>query len=197
MENVQGRSGAAVGMKGEGVRIVALLAGTLAMLMVVAGVVVWTGTEREETTPVAAPPAVEAPLPAAAPAVVHADVYFDFKSSRLGAEAVAVLQQHAQIVTRGGDWAVLVHGYADRHGPVFYNRALAERRADMVKRFLVELGVPDASVKVVTVGQDGALCDDPGPECQRLNRRVHLEMRRLSLPQAMPVRPAADAIVEP
>jgi hypothetical protein len=44
----------------------------------------------------------------------------------------------------------------------------------------VELGVSEPWIKVVTIGQDGSLCDDPGAECQQLNRRVHLEMRKLS-----------------
>src|SRR5256885_115489 len=59
------------------------------------------------------------------------------------------------------------------------NKVLAQRRADTVKQFLVELGVPESSVKVVALGPEAALCDDPGKECQQLNRRVHLEMRRL------------------
>ena len=49
-----------------------------------------------------------------------------------------------------------------------------------VKQFLVELGVPETSIKVVTIGQEGALCDDPVAECQQLNRRVHLEIRKLA-----------------
>lgn len=203
MESVQGRSGAGVAVSGahgsgEGRRVIGILAGTLAGLSVIAAVVVWTDAQREDirTVVAATPVAPAVPLPASSPSVVHADVYFDFKSTRLTAEAVAVLQKHARIADEGGTWAVLVHGYADRHGPAAYNLALAERRAETVKRFLVELGMPETSVKVVTIGQDGALCDDPAPECQRLNRRVHLEMRRLMLPQATPVRAADDAIVE-
>jgi peptidoglycan-associated lipoprotein len=114
------------------------------------------------------------------PEAIHTDVYFDFKSARLRADSVRLLQEEAAMVARSGDWVVLVQGYADRQGPVEYNRRLAKRRAEEVKRFLVELGITDTAIKVVTIGPDGALCDDPGPECQRLNRRVHLEMRRLS-----------------
>ena len=32
----------------------------------------------------------------------------------------------------------------------------------------------------MTLGQEGALCDDPGKECQEINRRVHLEFRKLA-----------------
>jgi hypothetical protein len=50
--------------------------------------------------------------------------------------------------------------------------------------------VPGDSIKVVTIGQDGALCDEPSAECQQLNRRVHLEIRKLPGAAAVPLRPA-------
>ncbi|HSE93932.1 MAG TPA: OmpA family protein, partial [Methylomirabilota bacterium] len=120
--------------------------------------------------------AVRAP---ATPSVLHADLYFDFKSTRLRADAVRVLQENVALMDASDGWVVLVQGYADRHGPADYNRALAQRRAEAVKQFLAELGVPEISIRVASVGQDGALCDDPGAECQQLNRRVHVEMRKL------------------
>jgi outer membrane protein OmpA-like peptidoglycan-associated protein len=126
-------------------------------------------------------------LPMADGAVVHADVYFDFKSVRLRADAAKLLQEKAATMSRAETWAVLVTGYADISGPAAYNRVLAQRRADTVKQFLVELGVPESSVKVVSLGPEAALCDDPGKECQQLNRRVHLEIRRLGpVAAAMP-----------
>ncbi len=112
--------------------------------------------------------------------IVHADVYFDVKSVRLRADAVRMLQEKAALIDGAHVWTVLIQGYADRQGAPEYNRALARRRADAVKRFLVELGVPETSVKVVTIGQEGALCDDGRPECQQLDRRVHIEIRKLA-----------------
>jgi outer membrane protein OmpA-like peptidoglycan-associated protein len=86
---------------------------------------------------------------------------------------------------------VLVQGYTDTQGPAEYNRVLAQRRALVVKRFLVDLGVPEPAIKMTTMGQDGALCDDASKECQEINRRVHLEFRKLAA--AMPVEPASPA----
>jgi peptidoglycan-associated lipoprotein len=146
-----------------------------------------------EPTPTAAPaPAVRPRTVAPTPAetdVVHADIYFDVKSTRLRADAVRLLQDQAARMERASTWAVLVQGYADRQGAPEYNRALAQRRATAVKQFLVELGVAESSIKVVTIGQDGALCDEPTTECQQLNRRVHLEIRKLTRAALEPVRP--------
>jgi len=169
---------------------VAMLVGVL--LMVVAGTITtyWVSSRSTEETP--AKPDVVTPLAGAATSpglgVVHSDVYFDFKSARLRADAVRVLQETVTLLGRASAWVVLVQGYADRQGPPEYNRVLALRRAEAVKQFLVELGVPDASVKVVTIGQYGALCDDPSKECQQINRRVHVEIRKLAPAAAAPIR---------
>jgi outer membrane protein OmpA-like peptidoglycan-associated protein len=178
-------------------REIALLVGVL--LLVAAGTVVtyWIRSQRAEAsnqaattlaqTPVARPRTV-APAPTETEAI-HADVYFDFKSARLSAGAVRLLQDKAALLEHSSTWAVLVQGYADRQGPAEYNRTLAQRRATAVKQFLVELGVPEASIKVVTIGQEGSLCDEPSAECQQLNRRVHLEIRKLTRTAAEPLRP--------
>jgi outer membrane protein OmpA-like peptidoglycan-associated protein len=120
--------------------------------------------------------------------VVHTDIYFDFKSTRLRADAARLLQDKAARMERASTWGVLIQGYADSQGPVEYNRLLAQRRAESVKQFLVELGVPETTIKVVTIGKEGALCDDPSRECQQLNRRVHLEIRKMVRAAAAPVR---------
>ena len=52
-------------------------------------------------------------------------------------------------------------------------------RAEKVKEFLVGLGVSDQAIKVVSLGKDGALCLDSSDVCRNMNRRVHLEIRKI------------------
>ncbi|HXH07947.1 MAG TPA: OmpA family protein [Vicinamibacterales bacterium] len=147
-----------------------------------------------------AAPASRAPAPggalpaigarADASAVLHTDVFFDVNRTRLSAEAVRVLQETAEVV-RGGGWVVLLQGHSDPQGHPEYNRALAQRRAETARQFLVELGVPAPAIRIAAIGPDALLCDDPEPECRRLNRRVHVEMRRL------PARPGNDPAARP
>ena len=177
-------------------REIAMLVGVL--LLVAAGTVgtYWARSRGAEAANERAAPAAPAPAPrprTAAPAetdVIHADIYFDVKSTRLRADAVRLLQDKAALLEHASAWAVLVQGYADRQGAPEYNRTLAQRRATVVKQFMVELGVPEAAIKVVTIGQEGALCDEPSTECQQLNRRVHLEFRKLTRASVEPLRPA-------
>src|SRR4249919_3588054 len=52
-------------------------------------------------------------------------------------------------------------------------------RAEKVKEFLIGLGVSDHVIKVVSLGKDGALCLDSSDVCRNMNRRVHLEVRKI------------------
>jgi peptidoglycan-associated lipoprotein len=159
----------------------------------------WFYSQRGETeqsadqspTPISSGPLVTPAVAAAVPPTsavtpkpetVHADLYFDFNRSRLRADAVSILQEQAQILKKDGGWVVMVQGYSDQHGPAEYNKGLAKRRAETVKEFLVQLGVPESSIKVISLGQAGMICDDGSKECQKLNRRVHLEMTKVGAP---------------
>ena len=193
-----------------GWREIVMLVGILTLVAAGSVATYWMRSDSVEAAGKAVPavnkPAVtkpaETPVRAAAPApmpmdVVHTDVYFDFKSVRLRADAVRTLQEKVAAMDRSSTWGVLVQGYADNQGPAEYNRTLALRRAETVKQFLVELGVPETSVKVATVGSDGALCDDATRECQQLNRRVHLEIRKLreaAVPAVRPVLATQDTL---
>lgn len=189
-------------------REIVILVGILMLVAVGTMTTYWVRSSSVEaagkTVPAVTKPA-EIPLRVAAPAplpmdVIHTDVYFDFKSVRLRADAVRTLQEKAAAMERSSTWGVLVQGYADSQGSPEYNRVLALKRAETVKQFLVELGVPETSVKVATVGADGLLCDEATRECQQLNRRVHLEIRKLrtaAIPAVRPVLATQDTLETP
>jgi peptidoglycan-associated lipoprotein len=194
-------------------REIVMLVGILALVGLGSVATYWMRSDSVEaagkTVPAVSKPPVtrpaETPVRAVAPAplpmdVTHTDVYFDFKSVRLRADGVRTLQEKVASMDRSSTWGVIVQGYADTQGPAEYNRTLALRRAETVKQFLVELGVPETSVKVATVGSDGALCDDVTRECQQLNRRVHLEIRKLreaAVPAVRPVLATQDTLETP
>jgi peptidoglycan-associated lipoprotein len=161
--------------------LLAVIAGAIGTYWVQSkGVEAAPGATAVTGTPATAPARARVTAPAPPAGVFHTDVYFDFKSSRLRADAVGVLQETARSLDLANAWVVLVQGYTDRQGPAEYNRILAQRRAESVKQFLVELGVPETAIRLMTIGQEGALCDEPARECQQLNRRVHLEFRKLA-----------------
>ena len=51
------------------------------------------------------------------------------------------------------DARLILAGHADRRGPDSYNQFLSKRRAELVKRFLMEQGVPESSIDVQAFGK--------------------------------------------
>jgi outer membrane protein OmpA-like peptidoglycan-associated protein len=128
-----------------------------------------------------------ATAPAPEPEIMKVDLYFDSNSARLRADAAKAIQEKVDLMKPAAAWGIALEGHADRWGTPEYNADLAKRRANVVKQFLMDLGVPETSVTVDVIGQDGAVCEKPNRECQKLNRRVHMEMRKTSEGTASPI----------
>jgi len=110
---------------------------------------------------------------------VHTDIYFEVGRKGLTDDAKAILATQADLAKNDPDLGILVQGYTDQQGSISYNNKLGLMRAEKVKEFLVGLGVSDQIIKVVSLGKDGALCLDSSDVCRNMNRRVHLEIRKI------------------
>ncbi len=130
--------------------------------------------------------AVETSASAAIGDIVHSDIYFEVGRKDLTDEAKSMLQAQADILKKDADWGVLIQGYTDQQGPAGYNKKLGLKRAENVKEQLVALGVPAASIKVVSLGEEGVLCADSSDTCRQMNRRVHLELRKVGAAHLIP-----------
>jgi hypothetical protein len=58
------------------------------------------------------------------------------------------------------DAHLILGGHADHRGSAAYNQALSERRVARTKSFLIEQGVPEASIETKAFGKDQNLTDD-------------------------------------
>ena len=110
---------------------------------------------------------------------IHTDIYFEVGRKGLTDDAKAILATQADLAKNDPDLGILVQGYTDQQGSVSYNHKLGLMRAEKVKEFLVGQGVSDQVIKVVSLGKDGALCLDSSDVCRNMNRRVHLEIRKI------------------
>ena len=68
---------------------------------------------------------------------------------------------------------VTVEGHADSRGSAEYNLALGTRRAESVKSYLVNLGVPAARLTVISKGKEQPVCTEENESCWQQNRRGH------------------------
>ncbi len=99
-------------------------------------------------------------------------VYFEFDQSRLTAGAKDVLRGYAEILKNNANLIVLLEGHCDSRGTEDYNLALGERRAQTVKRYLLELGVPASQMRTISYGELRPSATGENEEAWAKNRRV-------------------------
>src|SRR5215813_6439868 len=113
------------------------------------------------------------------PDSIHTDIYFEVGRKGLTDEAKTILGTQAELAKHDPDLGILVQGYTDQQGSAEYNRNLGMKRAETVKTELITAGVAEHQIKVVSLGKEGVLCRDSSDVCRKMNRRVHLEIRKI------------------
>ena len=110
---------------------------------------------------------------AAAPQQAPAMVYFGTDSDELNAAARARLDRTAQQYREGGSQQVILAGHADPHeGSSEYTVGLSQRRANAVRNYLAEQGVPNGAMTTQAFGQSRPAIETSKPEAD--NRRVEV-----------------------
>ncbi|HEY8155222.1 MAG TPA: OmpA family protein [Myxococcota bacterium] len=100
-------------------------------------------------------------------------VYFDFDSFAIRSDAKPTLMANGKAVQDNTGWGVVTcEGHTDERGSEEYNLALGERRANSVKRYLVDLGVPSARLATVSFGEAKPRAMGHDESAWRYNRRV-------------------------
>lgn len=97
-------------------------------------------------------------------------VYYDLNGYRLDADDQQILQRQAAWLNSHDNVRILVAGNCDERGTREYNLALGERRAAIVKDYLVSLGVDGARIDTVSYGKERPLADGSNEEAWALNR---------------------------
>jgi peptidoglycan-associated lipoprotein len=104
-----------------------------------------------------------------------APVAFDFDADTLRPEARDVLAKDADCLKQMKGKKVVVAGHADERGTNEYNQHLGQRRAESVRRYLVNLGVDAGGLSTVSYGEEQPLCNEPTEDCWKRNRRAELK----------------------
>ena len=130
------------------------------------------------------------------PDIVHTDIYFEVGRKGLTDEGRMQLAAQADMLKQHEDYGILIQGYTDQQGSASYNKQLGLKRADTVKAELVNAGIAEHRIKAVSLGEEGVLCVDTSDVCRHMNRRVHLEIRKIGQ-EHMVLPPAPAATSEP
>lgn len=118
--------------------------------------------------------APDLPLPTAKPSLLptklsfSADALFGFDKSEIKAEGKQMLDELVSQLNGAQYERVVLTGHADRVGNAQYNQKLSERRATVVKDYLVEKHVPGDRISVVGMGETEPMTTSA--DCVRLKR---------------------------
>ena len=102
------------------------------------------------------------------------DVFFQFDSWSLTAEARESLERDLGWLTNDPSSLLVIEGHADQRGTQAYNMVLGKKRAMAIRDYLSQLGVDPLRLSVISYGKDKPFCQDHTEVCHQLNRRGHL-----------------------
>ena len=103
-------------------------------------------------------------------------VYFDYDQFNIRPDAISVLEAQATWLNRYPAVQVRIEGNCDERGTREYNFALGARRANSVRRFLVEHGVSASRITTISYGKERPI--DPGENeaAWAHNRNAHTDI---------------------
>jgi peptidoglycan-associated lipoprotein len=113
---------------------------------------------------------------ASAANITISPVYFDLDESKIKPEFESILKGAANALRESGA-SVTIEGHCDERGSEEYNLALGERRANAVRTYLYNLGVPNGQMAVVSYGEARPAVNGTGETAWQLNRRAQFVVR--------------------
>ena len=127
-------------------------------------------------TPPPAPPVESGVLPGSVQDfVVNVGdrVYFDLDSYSIRSEAYPRLDAQVAWLQRYPGVTVRIEGNADERGTREYNLALGARRAESVRNYLVDRGIPAARIDTISFGKERPIVEGSNEAAWAQNRNAH------------------------
>ncbi len=102
------------------------------------------------------------------------DIHFDADSFDIRPQDAEILKENAALLMKYPNVKVQIEGYGDERGSVEYNLALAERRANSTKKYLISFGISEDRLFTISgVGGDKPAYSGHNEKAWTKNRRVH------------------------
>jgi peptidoglycan-associated lipoprotein len=99
---------------------------------------------------------------------------FDYDSAAIRDEYRTLLEMHARYLKNEKSAKLILQGHADERGSREYNLALGQRRSESVYKALNLLGVPDAQMEAVSLGEEKPVAEGHDESAWAQNRRTEL-----------------------
>lgn len=99
-------------------------------------------------------------------------IYFGYNSYDLNTEAKKILDTQILWLKSDESVKVILEGHCDERGTREYNIALGEKRANSVKKYLIDNGINESRLKVVSYGKERPAFFGSSEEVLSKNRRA-------------------------
>jgi len=104
-------------------------------------------------------------------------IYFNFNKYNIRSNMTNTLQQDIQTLkVSDSSYTIKLEGNCDDRGSNEYNFALGLRRANTVKKSLVNAGLSASHITMISYGKTKPVCMQQAPECWQRNRRVDFKL---------------------
>ncbi len=107
---------------------------------------------------------------------VNEDIYFEFDSYVLTGSAQDILMAKAEWLRVNPNASVTIEGHCDERGTNEYNLALGDKRAEIVKAYLVNVGIDAGRLMTISYGEERPVDTGHNEEAWAKNRRAHFEV---------------------
>lgn len=117
--------------------------------------------------------------------VKNVKIYFDYNKSGIREDALSILENAVKTLNRNPETTILITGNCDIRGTEKYNEKLGRKRGESVKKFMLEQGIPDERIKIVSRGKLDAVApvtDLVGMQKDRNAQFMIAEVQEVMLP---------------
>jgi len=124
------------------------------------------------------PPPPPPPAPPAKPDYNFSNIQFEFNSSVLKTESYPILDKAATAMKMDLSVKFELRGYASKEGTYQHNLVLSQDRANSVRLYLVNSGVPGQNLAAKGYGIKNPIADNSTEDGRVLNRRVEIHRQK-------------------
>lgn len=89
--------------------------------------------------------------------IKNVKVYFDYDKAEIRDDAARILTDAADLLKRNDGSSILISGNCDARGTEKYNEKLGKKRGQSVKSYMLDHGVADERIKIISRGKLDAL----------------------------------------
>jgi peptidoglycan-associated lipoprotein len=102
--------------------------------------------------------------------------HFEFDQAQLTSESRQKLQTLATAMKAHPAARIRIAGNCDELGTTEYNLALGQRRAEVARKYLVDLGVANSRVETISYGEERPVAPGHDADSHAQNRRDDVEL---------------------